>query len=416
MQRVPEALGHEVVECARCRRVLISPAAGRIDLPLALAGCALFLLIGAASTPLMSVSTLGASRMSWLSSGVYELNAQGFPELALLVFICSVLLPFVYVGALVWVLANLHFARESDPSHKTQSGNPALGITYRWLLLLRPWMMIEVFLIGAFVAYTRIEAIAEVEIHSGGWCLLAATFALLLALTQLDDRTVWAALGPQTRGASPHLEGAPVAGKRTVACTVCDLIVEPSAKHTHCSRCHARLHSRKPDALRRTTALLLAGYLLYIPANLLPVMTITQLGRVEEHTIMSGVMELVRSDLWPLAVIVFVASIVLPLMKLFGLTWMLLAIQLGSSRLLETRTRLLRMIDVIGRWSNIDVFMSAVLVALLQFGVLTSVRVGSGLLAFAAVVVITMFATLSFDPRLMWDAGGTLNGRARRSA
>jgi paraquat-inducible protein A len=108
--------------------------------------------------------------------------------------------------------------------------------------------------------------------------------------------------------------------------------------------------------------------------------------------------------LWPLALIVFVASIILPLMKLCGLTWMLLATRLRSGRVLVGRTRLYRTIDLIGRWSNIDVFMASVLVALLQFGALTAVQAGDGLVAFAAVVVITMIATIVFDARLMWDA------------
>jgi paraquat-inducible protein A len=400
IQRIPWKMGGEVVECARCDRVLSSPTAGRVDLPLALALCALLLLVAAVAAPMMSVSTLGAARSSWLSSGVQVLGRQGFPELAVLVFVCTVFLPLVYVAALVWVLANLRFARGAAPE------SPELGRVYRWVLVLRPWMMIEVFLIGVFVAYTRMEAVATVDIHVGGWCLLAATFALLLALTQVDDRTVWAALHKKgVRGDRPSVR----ARGNPLACTTCDLIVGAMAEGTACPRCQARLHRRKPDAFRRTLALLLAGYLLYIPANLLPVVTIVQFGRVEHDTIMSGVFELIRNDLWPLAVIVFVASIVLPLTKLFGLTWMLIAIQLRSAHLLQTRTRLFRTIDLIGRWSNIDVFMASVLVSLLQFGALTSVRVGSGLLAFAAVVVITMVATLTFDTRLMWDA-------ARRAA
>jgi paraquat-inducible protein A len=398
-------LGREIVECARCERVLSSRAAGRVDLPLALASCALLLLFPAALAPLLSVSTFGAVREGWLSSGVYTLAHQGFPELAVLVFICAVALPFVYTGALIWVLGALHFARESAPQ------SVRLGRLYRWVLELRPWMMLDVFLIGAFVAYTRIDAVASVEVDVGGWCLLAATFALLLALTQIDDRTVWGSLAPRDDW-SPTRQQDDDAFARTsvlarsgpLACTVCDLIVPSFAEGTQCPRCLARLHRRKPDAFRRTLALLLAGYLLYIPANLLPVLTLVQVGSVEHNTIMSGVFELIRNDLWPLAVIVFIASIVLPLMKLFGLTWMLIAIQLRSSSFLHTRTRLFRTIDLIGRWSNIDVFMGAVLLAVLQFGVLTTVRPGPGLVAFAAVVVITMFATLTFDARLMWDA------------
>jgi paraquat-inducible protein A len=362
-----------------------------VDLPLALASCALLLLIPAASMPMLSVSTLGAGRVSWLTSGPAAFAHQGFASLGLLVSVCAVLLPFVYLGGLIWVLGNLHFARESARE------SASLGRIYRWVLSLRPWMMLEVFLIGGFVAYTRMQTVADVHIDTGGWCLIAATFALMFALTQVDDRTVWAALRPKMLD-----EGR--AAANDLACVRCDLIVPHSAEGSPCPRCKARLHRRKPDAFRRTVALLIAGYLLYIPANLLPVLTLVQFGTEEHNTIMSGVFELIRNNLWPLALIVFVASIVLPLMKLFGLTWMLFSIQTRSARFLHARTRLFRTIDLIGRWSNIDVFMGSVLVALLQFGALTTIRAGNGLVAFAAVVMITMFATVAFDPRLMWDA------------
>jgi paraquat-inducible protein A len=389
LQRLPRLSRPAVIECARCAHVLATRTAGRVDLPLALALCALLLLMPAVASPLMSVSTLGAGRDSWLSTGAYVFSEQGFRSLAALVLTCGVVLPFVYCGALVWVLGSLHFRLD------TARESARLGWMYRWVRILRPWMMLDVLLIGAFVAYTRLEAVAQVHVDAGGWCLIAATFVLLLALTQLDDRTVWSAL-------PPRIDPPPQAG--AMACTTCDLIVAKATPHSRCPRCFAPLHVRKPDSVRRTVALLIAGYLLYIPANLLPVLTLVRFGDVERNTIMSGVFELIRSNLWPLAVIVFVASIVLPMTKLLGLTWMLIAIRVRSSHRLLARTRLFRTIDLIGRWSNIDVFMGSVLVGLLQFGALTSVRAGPGLLAFAAVVVVTMFATITFDPRLMWDA------------
>jgi len=147
-----------------------------------------------------------------------------------------------------------------------------------------------------------------------------------------------------------------------------------------------------------------AGFILYVPANLLPVLSIVRFGHVDDNTILSGVVELIQNDLWPLAVIVFAASIVLPLLKLCGLTWMLIATRSRSAALLLLRTRFYRMIDLVGRWSNIDVFMVSILVAILQFGALTSVHAGDGLIAFAGVVLVTMIATETFDSRLMWDA------------
>jgi paraquat-inducible protein A len=134
------------------------------------------------------------------------------------------------------------------------------------------------------------------------------------------------------------------------------------------------------------------------------VLTIERFGREDTSTIVGGVHELITNGLWPLAIVVFTASVVVPLMKLFGLTLMLVMTSMRSARWLLMRTRLYRLIDMIGRWSNIDLFMISLLVALVQFGTLTTVRPQPGAIAFAAVVVITMAASRCFDTRLMWDA------------
>jgi paraquat-inducible protein A len=304
------------------------------------------------------------------------------------------------MGLLVWVLGSLHFGRDAR-----------LGPAFRWAQHLRPWVMIEVFLVGCFVAYSRIRVISAVDVTLGGWCLIAATLVLLFALTQLDARTVWAAVPraaaernelARQRAPTSKAPANTLSNGHGIACTVCDLLVPQPL--SHCPRCEARLHARKPDSYRRTLTFVIAGYLLYIPANTLPVLTIIRFGKEDPNTILSGVMELLHNHLWPLAVIVFSASIVLPLLKLCSLTWMLIATRMRSRHMLVGRTKLYRMIDLVGRWSNIDVFMVSVLVAILQFGALTSVHAGKGLIAFGAVVIITMFATTFFDCRLMWDA------------
>jgi paraquat-inducible protein A len=155
--------------------------------------------------------------------------------------------------------------------------------------------------------------------------------------------------------------------------------------------------------MRRTLALVIAGFLLYLPANLLPVLSIERFGHEDPNTIIGGVHELITSGLWPLATIVFTASVLVPLMKLFGLSLMLVLTRWRSRRWLIGRTRIYRFIDFVGRWSNIDLFMISILVALVQFGALTRVRPEAGALAFAAVVVVTMIASRCFDPRVMWD-------------
>jgi len=189
------------------------------------------------------------------------------------------------------------------------------------------------------------------------------------------------------------------------------LLFHWQSKPTGCPRCGAGLAPRRPQSLAITTALCLAGFILYLPANLFPILTITRFGRSEAYTIIGGVRDLAKAGLWPLALLVLLASIVVPVLKLTGLTCCLVAIRARSAWLLRQRTAFYRFIDYIGRWSNIDVFVVATVAALVQFGNLTSVEPGPGIASFAAVVVLTMIAADAFDPRLMWDAA--LQGRRR---
>jgi paraquat-inducible protein A len=196
------------------------------------------------------------------------------------------------------------------------------------------------------------------------------------------------------------------ARKGYLLCHTCHLLsrVEMQAHTLHCPRCGAHLHSRKPDSLARTWALTLTAYILYIPANLLPIMTVTMSGRGEPDTIISGVKELVVGGMWPLALLIFFASITVPVLKLLILTYLLLSVHFRSHWRPRERTMLYRITESVGRWSMIDIFVIAILVALVKLGALATIEAGAGAVAFAGVVVITMFAAMSFDPRLIWDA------------
>lgn len=188
-------------------------------------------------------------------------------------------------------------------------------------------------------------------------------------------------------------------------CHTCHLLSRAdTGGHPHCPRCGTPLHRRKPDSLTRTWALTLTAYILYIPANLLPVMTVTMSGKGEPDTIMSGVKELVVGGMWPLALLIFFASITVPVLKLLVLTFLLLSVQFKSVWRPKERTVLYRITETVGRWSMIDIFVIAILVALVRLGSLATIEAGAGAVAFGGVVVITMFAAMSFDPRLIWDA------------
>jgi paraquat-inducible protein A len=191
---------------------------------------------------------------------------------------------------------------------------------------------------------------------------------------------------------------------RLASCTTCGLLSRPPSGDApgHCPRCGASLVPRHRHSIQYTWALVIAAAILYVPANALPVLTTTTLGSSESDTI-SGVVYLYQSGSWPLALIVLVASVMIPLGKLVALGYLLVSVQRGSAKNNHDRTRLYRLIELIGRWSMLDVFVDAFLVALVQLQPLMSVAPGPGVVFFMAVVVLTMLAAHSFDPKLIWQ-------------
>ena len=195
------------------------------------------------------------------------------------------------------------------------------------------------------------------------------------------------------------------ASQGMLVCHACGLLSR-AAPHGHeisCPRCGDHLHFRKPDSLARTWALLIAAMICYIPANVLPMMYSSSLFGSESDTIMSGVVYFWNSGEWYLALIIFFASITVPMMKMIALILLLVTTQRRSLWQLQQRTRLYRLVEFVGRWSMLDIYVVAVMCALVQLKALATIVPGPGAIAFGAVVVLTMFSAMAFDPRLMWD-------------
>ena len=192
-----------------------------------------------------------------------------------------------------------------------------------------------------------------------------------------------------------------------VSCHSCHLLSKsrPLSKgfFAVCPRCGTNLHSRKPNSIARTWALLIAAAIFYIPANVLPITRVISFGKAQSDTIMSGVIYFVKSGSWPIALVIFVASVFVPLLKLIILMFLLISVQVKSKWRPKDRTRLYRITEAVGRWSMVDIYVVTLLVALVKLGALATIEAGPGAIFFAGVVVITIFAAMSFDPRLIWD-------------
>lgn len=192
-----------------------------------------------------------------------------------------------------------------------------------------------------------------------------------------------------------------------ISCSSCHLLCRKAHNENtpiaDCPRCGARLYHRKPNSLSRTWALTLSAFILYLPANLLPISHMAQMGSVQSDTIISGVIYFIKTGMWPIALVIFVASVLIPLMKLIILVFLLISVQRQSQWRPRDRTRLYRITEAIGRWSMIDIFVITILVALIELGAVADIDAGPAALFFAFVVIITMMAAMSFDPRLIWD-------------
>ncbi|WP_341958668.1 paraquat-inducible protein A [Pseudomonas sp. RC10] len=199
------------------------------------------------------------------------------------------------------------------------------------------------------------------------------------------------------------MNGIPYARERQVTlCHVCSYVCPEDVEV--CPRCDSAVHRRKPNSLTRTWAFLIAGLIFYIPANTLPVMFTTLLGSASENTIMSGVIEFAEGGSWDIAILIFIASVLVPCIKFLVLGMLLITCQRRSQWAMRERSRLYRFIELIGYWSMLDVLVVALVAALVQFRGLSTIEPRLGILFFGLVVVMTMLAAMSFDPRLIWDA------------
>lgn len=385
VQRLPELTGGGKSECWRCRRVLERATGRSFDAALACALATLLLLFPANLLPFLKVSLLGATRESFLASGVAYMVREQWVLLAAIVAAEAVLLPFIRFGLLTAALGALRLGRRDW----------WIGPTFRWSEALDQWAMPDVFLFGSAIGYSRVMHRLPVTIGDGGWCFIGVALLAMLTRASLDRRAVWRRIA----------EPAALPEAPTIGCPHCNLVLPAAADGGRCPRCRARVWRRKPFAIMRPLALVIAGYLLYPLANLFPMSVDYRMGIPQSHTIYDGVMDLIGAGLFPLAVIIFTTSIAIPLAKLVGMTWLFLSVEQRSSHWLVRKTRIYRFIDEISRWSNIDIFTIAVFLPLMQFAPLINVRTGGGASPFLLVAVLTMFASRLFDPRLLWDAG-----------
>jgi len=335
----------------------------------------------------------GRLAVSYLVTGPESLRGAGAWELALAVSVTLFAWPLFKFVSVLAMAVSVSLGRTPRP----------LKAAFAFVTQNAEWAMIDVFLLGALIALFRLQAWMRVTYGPALFALGGAALCSLAIDAALDRAAFWRSVALAER---PRESAADASD---IGCESCGL-VSRALDGERCPRCERALHTRKRASVGRTWALTLTAALLAIPANVLPVLTITKLGRGGPSTILGGTFELARAGIWGLAVVVFVASVLVPVVKVAGLSLLLVSTARRSSAHLPLRTRAYRLIALIGRWSMVDIFATMTLVAIARFGWLGNVMPEPGAIAFCGVVVLTMLASDAFDPRLMWDAAG-MNAR-----
>ena len=386
VQAVPRLAPHGVaLSCRICDAQLERTTGRSLDAALASAGATFLLLIPANLAPLITTAAMGDARTSHLASSAAAMWRDNRPWVGIFVALFLVILPLVRFAILSLVLLRVRHG----------GVGPWTGRAFRWDQELEAWAMPDVFLLALMVTYARMAASISVRLDIGAYCLIAAGVMTLITRAVLDRRAVWEAISPSPSGAP----GGPV-----VICNACGLVLPEGRNGYPCPRCANTIHARRPGAMRRAAALTFAALLLYIPANLYPIATLPIGFTPTHYTVLQGVKDLFQAKLFGLAVLVFSASFLIPILKLVGMSWFIASVLGRSRRLLVFRTRLYRVIEEIGRWSMIDPFVIGAFVPVMHYNNFVYARAEPAAAAFSFVVVGTMLAARCFDPRLMWDA------------
>lgn len=388
-------------DCPRCHTELTARHPEPALRPALFAISSLIMLLMANLYPFITMQAVGNSNtMLFIQAGTVLFD-EHYQLLSLVVLACIQGIPAFCMLLVIYLSIATRF--------KKLSGKVFFC---RLLFMLKPWCMVEIFLIAILVSFVKLVALAEISLDMSFWAFCLFCVLQIRAFQQVDKEWLWDQIQPLTSRMSLEA-GKPGIAQGAKVCRCCSNILPLAEKH--CPRCHARVHARTPYSLQMTLALLITAVVLYIPANILPMMATEALGNVSYSTIMEGVILLWGMKSYPVALVIFIASILVPLSKMLVLFWLCWTASRPDTAHKKTQHFLYEMVEIIGRWSMVDVFVISILAALVRIGRLMSIYPGMGAMLFAGVVIITMLSAFAFDPRLFWDSSSHSQELSRES-
>lgn len=406
MPKLRPVKGHKTV-CPRCGSILMHHCQDTVSRSLALSLSGLLLFLPAVFMPLMTFSTLGMSESDNIVETILEFIHREYYIVAVAVFFSAILFPLLKLS----LLTGISFSLKTNRYYK------ALGKSFRLYNHLEEWAMTEVYLLGIMITVIKMHQTTDISYNTGFFCFIGLVICTMASSLSVCKESFWNLI--ETKGKTaihPYLDPkSPVldSGRRTasdfniILCRDCGKLqyghATTSIKQQKCTRCGAALHYRKPGSVSKTWALMLTAAILFFPANLLPIMRVEFLGIPSDSNILDGIKLFFQDGSYFIALIILTASILIPIFKVVGLLIVLLTIRLKRPLFLRQKTIMFRFIEFIGRWSMLDIFVIALLGSFVNFSFLTSIQTAPAATYFCLVVLTTMMAALTFDPRLMWD-------------
>jgi len=389
--------------CPRCLRRLHREHPNSMQRTMALTATGLLLYLPANFNPLLTFDVLGNDASSSLFTSTLSMFAQGQHFVGLIVILTGFVFPLLTLSLLFWVSAGLFLGWKA-------SWMPDF---LRWYQHLTEWAMTDVYLIGVFITIIKMSHSAEIQFNVGFFCFIGLVMITVAAQASVDKALFWQQMeGDREDPREKTTFSVPtrsLTGREAglVLCHTCHLTMPMSElareKKPVCPRCGESMHQRKQNSIGRSWALVATAAILTLPANVLPIMEVEYFGQPEASTIMDGIIYFFQEGSYGIGAIILTASILVPLFKISGMALILLSIRFHWTTGLRQKAFMFRFIEFVGRWSMLDIFVIALLCALVQFGYLSTIYVAPAAFYFTGVVLCTMFAAISFDRRLLWD-------------
>ena len=366
--------------CPRCGSELYRGGRPTLSGNLAIALTCLLLFIPSHFFNFLSIRLFGQMIPATLFTGVSTLFNEGYIFLSLLVAFCSSLAPLLVCGSVVTAHIAMH-------THSFKLLKRSLWIVHH----LKHWVMIDVFLISVAISCFKLQDYSDIHVGTGLYGLVLLQLFTVLLVTRVNIRRYWEGYKHESEFPFEH---------KDIQCATCHLS-QPNAPY--CVRCETTLAHRTPNSIAKTWGYLVAASIAIIPANLIPISILLTNGKRLEDTIFSGVAALIKNGMSGIAIIIFVASIVVPVAKILGLSYILLAVKFKRRIFHRQRMTIYFVVKWIGKWSMMDLFVISIMMSLVDRGQILDFTPGYGAVAFGIVVVLTMLAADSFDPRFIWE-------------